>query len=227
MEKRDCLNIDRVVFIGRTYFEYLRMFDLDEALLRQGPVLDCAAGPSSFTAEAHAKGLDVRACDILYDGAPERLALRGRQDIDYTFQKVDDVPHLYVWKHYSSRKEIISLRRKALDTFVDDFSGGRADGRYVPADLTRLPFPDHAFSRALCSHFLFLYGDRLDLDFHTSCLRELVRVSSEVRIFPLQSFDAKPYAHMDKCCHFLRQRAFTSRSLPCPSNFRRARTRCW
>jgi len=51
MTGTNSLQLDRVVFIGRTYFEYVRMFDLDEALLRSGRVLDCAAGPSSFTAD--------------------------------------------------------------------------------------------------------------------------------------------------------------------------------
>ncbi len=36
------LNIDRIAFIGMTYHEYMRMFDIHETMLRQGCVLDCA-----------------------------------------------------------------------------------------------------------------------------------------------------------------------------------------
>lgn len=65
MSPKDGIELDRVVFIGRMYFEYLRMFDLDESVLRNGRVLDCPAGPSSFTAEAQGRGFDVTACDVL------------------------------------------------------------------------------------------------------------------------------------------------------------------
>jgi hypothetical protein len=39
---------------------------------------------------------------------------------------------------------------------------------------------------SVCSHFLFTYADRLDLEFHHTALRELHRVARrEVRVFPL------------------------------------------
>jgi hypothetical protein len=191
------LDIDRAVFIGRTYAEYIRMFGLDEGYLREGPVLDCPAGPSSFTAEAGERGLQVTACDIVYGAPAGNLADKGREDIEHTFQKVDEVPHLYVWKYYRDRDEIISLRHRALERFTEDYASGAGEGRYVQAELPRLPFPDRAFNVVLSSHFLFLYGDRLSADFHVSSLREMVRVSSgEVRVYPLQGLDARPYRQM-------------------------------
>ncbi|MEJ2314724.1 MAG: hypothetical protein P8Y85_08150 [Nitrospirota bacterium] len=51
---KDRMDLERIVFIGRTFGEYAAMFALDEASLGRGPVLDCAAGPSSFTAKARA-----------------------------------------------------------------------------------------------------------------------------------------------------------------------------
>lgn len=48
MNKLDFLDIDRIAFFGRTYAEYLSMFGLNEQLLRQGAILDCPAGASSF-----------------------------------------------------------------------------------------------------------------------------------------------------------------------------------
>jgi hypothetical protein len=222
MSRREGLNLDRIVFIGRTYFEYVRMFDLDESDLKRRAVLDCAAGPSSFSAEAHKLGFRVTACDTLYHVPPEKLAEKGRADIEHTFQKVDDVPHLYVWKYYKDRNEIIGLRHQALETFAEDFPYGLREGRYVHAELPRLPFPDKAFSLVLVSHFLFLYGDRLDLEFHQACLKELVRVSSgEVRIFPLQGLDARPYPHMDKVLSFLESENIDAKIADVPFEFQR------
>jgi hypothetical protein len=39
---KDHPDIDRIAFIGRTYLEYIRKFDLDDSLPRQVPILDCA-----------------------------------------------------------------------------------------------------------------------------------------------------------------------------------------
>jgi hypothetical protein len=222
MNKQDALNLDRIVFIGRTYAEYMRMFDLDEPLLRNGRVLDCAAGPSSFTAEARDKGFDVTACDMLYSDAVEALANKGRKDIEHTFQKIDGVPHLYVWKYYKDRQEIIALRHKSLDLFAGDYPHGLRGQRYVHAELPLLPFPDRAFSHVLSSHFLFLYGDRLSVDFHIESLKEMMRVSSgEVRVYPLQGLDAKPYPHMGELLLRLRSNGIQPEIVPTPFEFQR------
>ncbi|MGE5173544.1 MAG: class I SAM-dependent methyltransferase [Betaproteobacteria bacterium] len=220
------LNIDRIAFIGRTHFEYVRMFGLDESFFQKGPVLDCAAGPSSFAAEASQAGFNVTACDLLYGISVDHLVKKGREDITHVFDKLDEVAHLYTWKHYRDKHEIIALRHMALDLFSQDLPAGLAEGRYVRAELPRLPFPDKAFSLVLSSHFLFLYGDRLDLDFHTSCLKELVRVSSgEVRIFPLQGLDANPYPHMDKVLSFLKAENIAAETVEVPFEFQKGSNR--
>ena len=155
MVKQNALQLDRVVFIGRTYFEYIRMFDLGGYDLKRGAVLDCAAGPSSFTAEVRKQGCEAIACDALYGCQVETLKDKGAKDIEHTFQKVDDVPHLYVWKYYRDRREIIALRHKALECFVNDYPSGLKDGRYVRAELPQLPFPDRTFS--LCCRATFCF----------------------------------------------------------------------
>lgn len=222
MVNHDHLDIDRIAFIGRTYFEYLRMFGLDETVFQKGRVLDCAAGPSSFTAEACRAGFRVIACDLLYGMPSEQLIAKGGNDIEHVFGKLDEVAHLYTWEYYKDKHEVISLRHKSLETFSEDFPAGRKTGRYVQAKLPLLPFADKSFSLVLCSHFLFLYNDRLGLDFHLSCLRELARVSSEeVRIFPLQGLDAKPYPHMEKVLSFLRAENIEAEILDVPFEFQK------
>ena len=55
----------------------------------------------------------------------------------------------------------------------------------MKACLPNLPFGEGAFDPALSSHFLFLYSQELDLRFHVTALAEMLRVASEVRVFPL------------------------------------------
>jgi hypothetical protein len=195
---KNALDIDRIAFIGRTYDEYRKIFDLDRAVLAKGRVLDCPAGASSFTAEAYLKGIDVTACDIMYNLKADELFEKGEKDIQHVFEKFNEVPHLYTWSYYRDKEDVISRRKSALERFTHDFQDGLAAGRYVPAELPVLPFPDNHFSLVLSGHFLFLYSDRLRPDFHLNCLKELVRVCAGiVLVFPLSGLDAKPYEHMD------------------------------
>ena len=220
MGKSNHLNIDRIAFIGRTYSEYMSMFGLNEGILKQGPVLDCPAGPSSFAAEAEKMGLDVTACDINYDLEIEELLKRGKNDIAHVFDKFDEVSHLYTWEYYKSKHEVISLRNNSMELFIGDFTRGFAEGRYRKAELPSLPFSDGAFSLVLSGHFLFLYGNRLDYDFHRECIRELVRVcSGEVRIFPLTGLDAKPCSYLGDICSFLKSGGITVEIINVPFEF--------
>lgn len=198
MKQHNCLNIDRIAFIGRTFDEYMSIFALNETTLRQGNILDCPAGASSFTAEAAERGIDATACDIAYNHTAEQLAAKGDEDINHVFDKFDEVSHLYTWTYYRNKDDVIACRKSSLDSFIRDFPSGCREGRYRYCRLPHLPFPDRHFSLVLSSHFLFLYGDRLGYDFHIACLKELVRVcSGEVRLYPLTGLDAKLSAHLD------------------------------
>ncbi len=222
MGKSNSLSIDRIVFFGRTYAEYLSMFGLDESVLRQGRVLDCPAGASSFAAEAHQLGFDVTACDILYNYSVNELIEKCKRDIQHVFEKFDEAEHLYVWKYYKSKDEVIALRRKALELFAEDFPAGFKEKRYVDAELPHLPFPDKRFSLVLSGNFLFLYGDRMDFEFHKACIKELIRVcSGEVRIFPLVGLDAKPYPYLKDILAFLDSNNIKAEIVKVPFEFQK------
>lgn len=216
----DKLDLDRIAFIGRTYSEYMDIFNLDEALLAGGPVLDCAAGPSSFTAEARKKGFDVQACDALYSEKSFELFKKGEADIRHVFSKFDEVAHQYSWDYYSDKDHVMDLRRKALGGFIKDFGRQKHRGVYTEASLPDLPYPDNAFRLVLTGHLLFLYSDRMDLALHIRCLEELIRVSAdEVRIFPLLGLDAEPYGQLDDILKFLGTKAVEASIVEVPFEF--------
>lgn len=222
MKKQSRLDIDRIAFIGRTYGEYLSMFDLDREALSRGAVLDCPAGPSSFAAEAKGLGLDVTACDISYCLPIEKLRERCRSDISHVFAKFDEASHLYTWKHYKDRDEVITLRKRAAELFALDFPRGYEEGRYRHGELPRLPLPDGGFSLVLSGHFLFLYSDWLDFDFHIDCLKELLRVSSEeVRVFPLCGLDGRTYPRLDEVLSTLGSMGVEAETVKVPFEFQR------
>ncbi len=216
----DKLDIDRIVFLGRTYAEYMDIFDLDDTLLTKGPVLDCAAGSSSFTAEARQKGFDVSACDVMYGQNSFDLFKKGQEDIRHVVKKFDEAAHQYKWGYYTDKEHVMGLRKKAFGGFIKDLVRNKKSGIYREAELPKLPYPDNAFELVLSGHFLFLYGDRLDRDFHMKCLEELIRVSAnEVRIFPLSGLDAKPYEHLGDILEFLSGKGIEAEVVRVPFEF--------
>ena len=115
----------------------------------------------------------------------------------------------FVWSSIGSINELREIRHSAMRKFLDDFEEGKEQGRYIVAELPVLPFDDGAFDIALCSHFLFLYSDRLSLEFHRQSIVQLCRVADDVRIFPLIDLDLKPSTYVQPIASGLGKEGFT------------------
>ena len=193
------MELPDVSFFGRTFEEYTRFFALDPAALRRSAVLDVAAGPSSFTAEAVRKGIDAVAVDPLYARPTVELAAQVRADYRRMFAQMRAKPRLFRLKSFPSLAAAETDRRAAAARFLADYDGNARHGRYVRAALPALPFLDQGFSLVLCAHLLFTYADRFDYAWHLAACLELVRVTTgEVRIHPVCGAAGRPYVHLDR-----------------------------
>ena len=186
-----------VVPWGRSADEYRRMFALSDEDLRHR-ILGCADGPASFNAEISDSGGHVVSCDPLYRFGEVEI----RQRIDETFPKVIEQTRTnageFVWNDGIPNVEALGrIRMSAMQRFLGDYQQGRASGRYVVAELPMLPYEDRSFEIAVCSHFLFLYSEQFSEDFHLQSIRELCRVSQEVRLFPLLELGSIPSRHVE------------------------------
>jgi SAM-dependent methyltransferase len=188
--------LDQVVPWGRSFDEYCRMFALSDQDLTLR-ILGCGDGPASFNAEATRRGSKVISCDPIYrwEAADirNRIAATRDQILEQARQNADD----YVWSSIGSVDELDRIRMAAMNTFLEDFPNGKAQGRYVEGGLPTLPFADRSFDLALCSHLLFLYSDQLGEAFHRHATRELCRVAREIRIFPLLALNWKRSPFID------------------------------
>ena len=188
--------LNDVVPWGRSYDEYVRMFALEEPDLRLR-IIGCADGPASFNAEAARRGVRVVSCDPLYAFAAAAVRDRIEATSAEILEQTRKNAAAFVWNTIASVDELGILRMAAMSTFLDDYERGLEERRYVAAALPDLPFQQGAFDLALCSHFLFLYSERLGRDFHVDAARELCRVAGEVRIFPLLSLDGERSPFVD------------------------------
>jgi hypothetical protein len=169
-------------------------------------VLDAAAGPASFAAEWAAAGRCALACDPLYASDEAEIRERLAAARDAVRELLADNAQRFVWRTFSGQRELIETRLAAAERFLADFRSGRAQGRYLAAALPRLPFADRTFDLALCSHFLFLYSEAFEAEFHLAALTELMRIAKEARVFPLLAMDGKPSPHVAVVTETLRSR---------------------
>ena len=238
------IELPAISFFGRSLDEYAQFFALDVATLRGRAVLDVAAGPSSFTAEACRRGVDAVAVDPRYGSAPEALA--GQVHLDYAamFREMRTKPQLFkvgprvavrddpggrapvvrlraaAPAHFPSLDAAESDRRAASQRFLADYEAHFAHGRYVGGALPQLPFLDGAFDLVLCAHLLFTYARHFDFAWHLAACRELVRVSAgEVRIHPLSGPDGRRYGELDRLRRELLTRGVTSKVATVPYEF--------
>ena len=172
-------------------------------------ILGCGDGPASFNHTLTRLGGRVTSVDPLYAFDVGQLGRRIDETsplvVAQTYQNV----HEFVWRSFVSVSQLIDTRRQAMKLFLTDYEAGRAERRYFEGSLPALPFADGTFELALCSHFLFLYSQHFSADFHIKAVEELLRVASEVRVFPLLELGSRPSRHLDAVVDELNNHRYT------------------
>ncbi|WP_226012268.1 class I SAM-dependent methyltransferase [Halomicrobium salinisoli] len=201
----DRFEVDReFLFLGRTFEEYLDLFELTVDDVTDGPILDCPGGPSSFTALASALGTETTAVDPMYDRSLDELEAECSESIERNMAQVREKRDLFEFDYYGGVEGRGRFLRAAAERFLSDYE--RNPDRYVSASLPSLPFADDAFALTLSANLLFLYDDRLDEAFHVDAARELARVTGgELRVFPLASLALERSGLVDPVADALRE----------------------
>ncbi len=191
------MKLDEVVPWGRTLEEYKSMFSLSETNLSR-KILGCGDGPASFNAEMIALGHSVVSIDPVYQFSAEQIEQRVRATYEQIISQVKQNSHNYIWKNFQDADELGKARLNAMEAFLSDYEAGKASERYLDQSLPSLEFFDNQFELCLCSHLLFLYSEQLSLEFHIASIHELLRVASEIRLFPLLKLDCEvsPYLEL-------------------------------
>lgn len=214
------IKLSGVIPWGRSLEEYRRMLALTDDDLA-GTILGCGDGPASFNAETTALGHRVTSCDPIYALPAIEIERRVEECYEQVIAQVRNNPAGFVWNYFRDPDHLGACRLAAMRRFLADFEQGKSKGRYVAASLPNLPFEDGQFSLAVVSHFLFLYSEQLDLNFHLAALVELLRVAGEVRVFPLLDLDRGWSVHVDPVCDYLKHRGFAVETIAVGYEFQR------
>jgi hypothetical protein len=212
--------LQQIVPWGRSFDEYVAMFALSDDDLHRH-ILGCGDGPASFNAELTRRGGSIISVDPLYAFSADEIGTRIDETFDDVMRETRANMHEFVWRHIRSVDELGQVRMKAMRVFLADYPQGRREGRYLAESVPELSFPDSSFDLALSSHFLFLYSDHLDLDFHLDAITELCRVANEVRIFPLLQLGAMPSPHVGPVTEHFRAGGYEVALVRVPYEFQR------
>jgi len=188
--------LERVVLWGRSFDEYIRMFDLKDNDLKKN-ILGCGDGPASFNCEMKKQGHNVISCDPIYQFTKRHIENRINETYDKILEQASQNKDDFIWDTIKSVDELGRIRMSAMNNFLADFDKGKKEGRYLAGELPSLPFQDKEFDLALSSHFLFLYTEQLSLSFHIESIKEMCRVSKEIRIFPLVDLKVEKSRYVD------------------------------
>jgi len=199
------MELEHIVPWGRSLHEYQGMFSLNQHDLGK-TILGCADGPASFNAELTQAGGHVVSIDPIYQFGAAQIRSRIEDVYPHIIAEMEKNYDAYLWQHISSIEALGNTRMCAMEKFLVDYESGKAEGRYIDAALPTLPFDNHAFDLALCSHYLFLYSDFVDESEHLAGLLELCRVAGEVRVYPLLSLDGSRSKHLDAVVKSLKNR---------------------
>lgn len=189
------MQLDQVVPFGRSLDEYQAMFALSPDDLNK-KIVGVADGPASFNAEMQVMGKRVRSVDPLYTFSAAEIEQRFYAVVDGIIRQIRETPNDWAWTFHRSPEQLRERRVQVLTRFLADYERGKADGRYIIGELPRLDCSNTQFDLALCSHFLFLYSDHFTYEFHRAALFEMLRIASEVRVFPLLTLALKPSPYL-------------------------------
>lgn len=175
---------------GRNLEEYKAMFNLFESDLDKY-IIGFGDGPASFNTEMTKRNKSVVSIDPIYKFSASELKQRIQETKDIVIEQTRNNLGNFVWSTITNVQELEQIRMFAMEKFLNDFEKGTKEGRYIPHELpNKTNFKDLSFDIGLSSHFLILYS-QLGLEFHKASINEMLRISREIRIFPILDLDAK------------------------------------
>jgi len=203
------MQLKNIVPWGRTLQEYKDMFLLSEETLKQ-EILGCGDGPASFNVEARNLGAKVTSIDPIYSFSKNQLQERIDEVAREVIEQVRTNKEDFVWKNIQDVEALYQLRMGVMKIFLEDYEEGKVLGSYQNQMLPNLDFEENRFDLALSSHFLFLYSEHLDFEFHLKAILEMLRVAKEVRIFPLMTLKNEKSPYVEKVMEELEGLGYTA-----------------
>jgi len=205
------LKLENVVPWGRNFEEYQNMFLLSNQDL-QSKILGCGDGPSSFNFETTKQNANITSIDPIYQFTKDEIQQRIDETSSVISEQLKQNQKDFIWKNIKTVDKLIDIRLTAMNNFINDYENGKKENRYIHNELPKLSFENDSFDLVLSSHFLFLYSEHFDLQFHIDSILEMCRVSKEeVRIFPLLNLKNEKSKYLEPILKILNDKGFETK----------------
>jgi len=202
------MKLENIVPWGRNLEEYQNMFQLSKENL-QSKILGCGDGPSSFNFEVTKLNGNITSIDPIYQFTKDEIQTRINETSLVVSEQLKQNQNDFVWKNIKSVDELINIRLTAMNSFINDYGSGKNEKRYIHQELPKLLFENDSFDLVLSSHFLFLYSEHFNLQFHIDSILEMCRVSkNEVKIFPLLDLKNQKSEYLEPILNILKDKGF-------------------
>jgi Methyltransferase domain len=185
------------------FSDYQQMYDLTESDLSKA-IFDFSAGIASFNAEATRRGMQVISADSSYDLSPEKMKIYAQHFLQDMVSQLKEYPNRL--RDKSDMTRVIDLWKKTEETFLQDYAVNQAQHRYCKIQLPKMPYKTHQFDLVLCTDFIFHH--LLSSEDIAFIVKELCRVATEVRIFPLLDNQGKTSEELGPLMLMLQQKNY-------------------
>jgi hypothetical protein len=206
------IKYENIVPWGRSYEEYVRMFDLNDMDLTKR-IISCGDGPASFNAGMIKQGFKITSFDPIYQFTKKQLEIRIKETYDIVIEQTSKNLDRFVWTTFKSLEEVGRERMSAMKEFLNDYEMGLTEERYIFGELPVLPYENKSYDLVLSAHFLLFYSDNLTLDFHLESIKEMCRVGQEIRIFPILDLNANPSRYLEPVKDFVHTLGWTTEEI--------------
>ncbi len=216
------MKLENVVPWGRNFKEYKKMFLLSDKDLQSKKILGCGDGPSSFNFGVTKLNRDITSIDPIYQFTKDEIQTRINETSSVVSEQLRKNQNDFVWKSIKSVDELISIRLTAMSDFINDYENGKKEQRYIHQELPKLSFSNDNFDLVLSSHFLFLYSEHFNLQFHIDSILEMCRVSkNEVKIFPLLDLQNSRSKYLEPILKILKEKGFETKIIKADYEFQK------
>lgn len=177
--------MERLVLWGHHLDEYQDMFDLSQAAFGMR-FLEFQSGVTAFQADLRSQAAHLVSYDTWFDLSKDALQQIVEASFSERLTQITQRAEAFDLSRYAnSLEQLVAYRRQGMAAFFQDYDLGHAEGRYLFASQTTLPFADFFFDYALSAHHFFSATAPQSVAYHVETIEELARAAKEVRIFPL------------------------------------------
>lgn len=185
---------------GRTLEEYINMFSLN-GISYSTKILSIADGPSTFNLQQRQRGINITSVDPIYNLSVDKLKEVFKKSYSFNKELFIENKESFNFKNAEEMEQVLAKRQNTFNTFIADYETHR--NNYNFGKLPNLDLTSNSFDLCLCSNFLFIFDHIFDLEFHINSIQEMLRLSNEVRIFPLYNIDGKESEFLSSITDFL------------------------